>query len=437
MVQEVYTILITNFLFSLAGEILLTISFSHNSSCVDLNDVTDYGSHVRKHPDIQIESPSRSFNGSSSAPSPLRVEDIAYSKEEKSCAQKTLAGRIAQMFNKNPDTASSRGVDLLEVPETAKPEVLDDQREDQSSSVSFEEAMKTMESRDQGSEVPSNLPGGVLVDQMYEIAPQDLNSLLFSPDSSFARAVADVQGNTELQLGPWQFENGSESLKRVVTYIKAASKLLKATKGIEEQKYLKADGKVFAVLASVNTPDVMYGSTFRIELLYCITPGPELSSGEQSSHLVISWRANFLQNTMMKGMIENGARSGLKESYEQYATFLSQTVKPVDSNGMGLNKEQILASLQTEPQSEWKLAVHYFANFTVVSSIFMGFYVLIHIWLATASTVQGLEFLGLDLPDSIGEFIVCGVLVLQGERVLKLFSRFMQARNQTSNVRIL
>ncbi|KAJ0081669.1 hypothetical protein Patl1_09653 [Pistacia atlantica] len=414
------------------GEILLSISFSHSSSGMDLNGITDYGSHVRKHPDIQIESPSRSFNGPSSAPSPSRVEDIAYSKEEKSCAQKTLAGRIAQMFNKNPDTASSRGVDLLEVPETAKPEVLDDKCEDQSSSVSFEEAMKTMESRDQGSEVPSNLPGGLLVDQIYVIAPQDLNSLLFSPDSSFVRAVADVQGNTELQLGPWKFENGSESLKRVVTYIKAASKLIKATKGIEEQKYLKADGKVFAVLASVNTPDLMYGSTFRIELLYCITPGPELSSGEQSSHLVISWRANFVQNTMMKSMIENGARSGLKESYEQYATFLSQTVKPVDSKDMGLNKEQILASLQTESQSDWKLAVHYFANFTVVSSIFMGFYVLIHIWLATGSTIQGLEFVGLDLPDSIGELIVCGVLVLQGERVLKLFSRFMQARNQKS-----
>lgn len=437
MVQETYTVLITNFLSSFAGEILLAISFSHNSSFVHLNSITDYGSHARKHPDITIESPARSFNDPSSATVPLRAEDITCSKEEKSCAQRTLAGRIAQMFNKNPDTASSRGVELLEIPETAKPEILDDKCEDQSSSVSFEEAMKAMESTDQGSDVPSNLPGGVLVDQMYIIAPQALNSLLFSPDSSFAREVADVQGNTELQLGQWNFESGSESLKRVVTYIKAASKLIKATKGIEEQKYLKADGKVFAVLASVNTPDVMYGSTFRIELLYCITPGPELSSGEQSSHLVISWRANFMQSTMMKSMIENGARTGLRESYEHYATFLSQTVKPVDSKDMGSDKEQILASLQTEPQSDWKLAVHYFANFTVVSLIFMGFYVLIHIWLATASTIQGLEFVGLDLPDSIGELIVCGVLVLQGERVLKLFSRFMQARNQKSIVHIL
>ncbi|KAI3742762.1 hypothetical protein L1987_60457 [Smallanthus sonchifolius] len=46
------------------------------------------------------------------------------------------------------------------------------------------------------------------------------------------------------------------------------------------------------------------------------------------------------------------------------------------------------------------------------------------------STIQGLEFGGLDLPDSIGEVVVCGVLVLQGERVMHLISRFMQARVQ-------
>ena len=136
----------------------------------------------------------------------------------------------------------------------------------------------------------------------------------------------------------------------------------------------------------------------------------------------------------MKGMIENGARQGLKDSYEQYATLLSQNVKPADSKDLGSNKDQVLASLQAEPQSDWKLAVQYFANFTVVSTLFIGFYMMVHIWLATPSTIQGLEFVGLDLPDSLGEFIVCGVLVLQGERVLGLISRFMQARVQKGNI---
>lgn len=129
---------------------------------------------------------------------------------------------------------------------------------------------------------------------------------------------------------------------------------------------------------------------------------------------------NFLQSTMMKGMIEGGARQGIKESFEQYQKLLSQNVKPADVKEMGSEKDF----------TNWKLAVQYFTNFTVISSIFMGFYVLVHVWLAMPSTTQGLEFVGLDLPDSIGELIVCGVLVLQGKRVLELMSRFMQARVQ-------
>jgi hypothetical protein len=399
---------------------------------LDLNYNDDHGSN----------SPSRSFNGPSNSTSPVRSEEIASSKEEKPYAQKSLAGRIAQIFNKHSDTASSsstssRFIDLSEAPEIAGPEVYENKSDDQSFSDTFEEVMRTMESRDQGSEVPSNLPGGVVLDQLYQIAPPDLNCLLFSPDSSFYKSFADLQGTTELQLGSWKFENGGEILKRVVTYIKAASKLVKAVKATEEQTYLKADGKVFSVFASVSTPDVMYGSTFKVELLYCITPGPELPSGEQSSHLVVSWRMNFLQSTMMKGMIENGARQGIKDSFDQYGSLLSQNVKPVDSKELGSNKEQVLASLQAELQSDWKLAVRYFANFMVVSTIFMGLYVLVHIWLATPSKIQGLEFVGLDLPDSIGELIVCGVLVLQGERLLRLISRFMQARVQKGNISLV
>uniref|UniRef100_A0A5B7ALW6 C2 and GRAM domain-containing protein n=1 Tax=Davidia involucrata TaxID=16924 RepID=A0A5B7ALW6_DAVIN len=413
------------------GQILLTICFSQTNSLMDSQLVGDHVLSPRKYAEMTMDSPSRPSSGPLRSPSPLRSEEVASSKEDKSQPQTTFAGRIAQIFNKNGDTSStttSRGLDSSEISETARPDVYEDKFEEQSSSGTFEEAIKTMESKDQGSEIPSNLPGGVLLDQLYVIAPLDLNSLLFSPDSDFPKTYADLVGTTELQQGPWKFENGGENLKRVVTYIKAASKLIKAVKATEEHTYLKADGKVFVVLASVSTPDVPYGSSFKTELLYCITPGHELPSGEQSSRLVISWRVNFLQSTMMKGMIEGGARQGLKDTFEQYANLLSQNVKLVDMKDIGSSKEQVLASLQVEPQSDWKLAVQYFANFTVISTIFMGLYALVHIWLAMPSTIQGLEFVGLDLPDSIGELIVCGVLVLQGKRVLELISRFMQAR---------
>ncbi|XWS18076.1 hypothetical protein CRYUN_Cryun32bG0010800 [Craigia yunnanensis] len=415
------------------GEILLNIYFSQNNSFMDFNCNGDHASSLRKHADMSIKDLPKSFSGSSNSPSPVRQEDNVSSKEEKSSTQKSLAGRIAQMFNKNFDTAptnSTRGSDLMEIPELSGGDISDDNSDDLSSSVSFEEAMKALGSRDQGSEIPSNLPGGVLLDQLYVIAPTELNFLLFSPDSSFPKSLAEVQGSTDPQFGHWEFDNGGESLKRVYSYIRAPTKLIKAVKATEEQTYIRADGKTFAVLAAVSTPDVMYGSTFKTEVLYCITPGPELPSGELSSHLVISWRMNFLQSTMMKSLIENGARQGLKESFEQFVTLLAQTIKSVDSMDIGLNKEQLLGSLQAEPQSDWKLAVQYFANFTLASTVFMSFYVIVHIWLAAPSTIQGLEFVGLDLPDSIGEFIVCGVLVLQGERLMQLISRFMQARAQ-------
>ncbi|KDP35532.1 hypothetical protein JCGZ_08970 [Jatropha curcas] len=415
------------------GEILLGICFSQNNAFVDSNSSGDPVSQLRKNADTVAKSPSRSFGGPSNSSSPGRFEEIESFKEEKPGAPKTFAVRICQMFNKNSDTTpavGSKSIDNLEPPEIAVSEVCDDTSDDPSSPEDFVEIMRVMESKDVGNEIPSNLPGGVLIDQSYVIAPQDLNSMIFAPDSSFQRSLAEVQGTTEQQFGPWKFENGGESLKRMVTYMKAATKLVRAVKVYEEQTYLKADGKAFAVFVVSSTPDVMYGNTFKIELLYCITSGPELSSGEQTSHLVLSWRMNFLQSTMMKGMIENGAKQGLKDSYEQFSSVLSQTVKPVDLKDMGSTKEQVLASLQAESQSNWKLAVQYFANFTVVSTVFIGLYVLLHIWISPSSTIQGLEFVGLDLPDSIGEVIVCGVLVLQCERVLELLSRFMQARVQ-------
>lgn len=415
----------------ITGEILLTICFSQNNTLFDLPTVGDPVILPRKYAESTMGSPARS--SPLRASSPMRTEDLVSSKEEKSYAP-SFAGRIAQIFNKNVDTASVSSIDATEASELSESldsVILEYKSEEQTSSIDFEEMMKNMEMRDQGSEVPSSLSGGVVLDQLYATSPRELNSILFSPDSDFLKSASDAQGSTDLQIGPWAFETGGESLKRVVSYTKAASKLIKALKATEEHTYLKADGKTYAVLSSVSTPDAPYGKTFKAEVLYCITQGPEQPSGEQSSRLEVSWRMNFLQSTMMKGMIEGGARQGIKDNFDQYGKLLSQNVKPLDLKDVGSEKDQMLASLQVERQSDWKLAVQYFANFTVISTFLMGLYVLLHVWLAMPSTVQGLEFVGLDLPDSIGELIVCGVLVLQGKRVLEFMSRFMQARMQT------
>ncbi|XP_019183991.1 PREDICTED: C2 and GRAM domain-containing protein At1g03370-like isoform X2 [Ipomoea nil] len=350
------------------GQILLTICFPRNNLLGDTQAGGDLAPLTKKNTDAGSESIPR--NLSFNFPSPGRLEETSSFKDEKSNPQ-TLVGRLYQIFNKNGDgvpvSSSVKVPDIPDISESVGSLDNGDTQEERLSSVSFEEMMKSMETREQESELPSNLPG-VVVDQIFATAPRELNSLLFSPDSNFLKSLMNMQGSTELNVGPWKFENGSENLKRVVCSIKAPSKLVKALKATEEQTYMKADGKTYAISCTVSTPDAPYGSTFRTEVLYCITSGPELPSGEESSRLVVSWRMNFLQSTMMKSLIENGARQGS--------------------------------------------------------------YVLLHILLATPSTIQGLEFAGLDLPDSIGELIVCGVLVLQGKRVLDLVSRFMQARVQ-------
>ncbi|CAA7407157.1 unnamed protein product [Spirodela intermedia] len=422
------------------GEILLRICLSQNSSPDDgvrlsFSDASG-ASLVHMSGELARDSKSSSSDMSGKYSEVPGVEGSGSFNEENSMAP-SIFNRIYQIFtwgypevvpSKEPDSSTQAVIPVD--PETCGSQPVENACENASPDVSFDELMTKLIAKDLGKEMPNNLSGGVLLDQAYVVAPAVLNTLLFSPDSNFIPSLAEIQGTTGMQLGPWRLDEGGDSLKREVTYTKAATRLIKAVKATEEHTYLKADGKSYAVLMSVSTPDVPCGSYFRTELLYCIMPGPELRLEDQSSRLVISWRMNFLQSTIMKGMIENGAKQGLGDSYVQFANLLSQSVKPVDSKDLNSGKEQILASLIVERESSFRLALRFLGNFTVLSSVFGILYVLAHILLANPSTIQGLEFSSLDLPDSIGEIIVSGVIVLQGERVLRMIGRFLQARKQ-------
>ncbi|XP_042950527.1 C2 and GRAM domain-containing protein At5g50170 isoform X3 [Carya illinoinensis] len=340
---------------------------------------------------------------------------------------KTIANRLEKIFHKNEEAL--RSDDSSELSSTLSD--YEDCMEEHSSSCSFVEAIEMMQSRYNGQDkMPENLQGGILLDQLYIVSSHDLNAFLFSPDSQFSKNLAEVQGTKDVQEGPWMWKSGATSdLTRAVSYTKAATKLVKAVKATEEQTYIRADGREFVVSVSVSTPDVPYGSTFKVELLYKIMPGPELSSGEELSHLVVSWGINFLQKTMMRGMIEGGVRQGLKESFDQFASLLTQNFKIFDMVSVS-NKDDVLETLGAEHRSDWQLATEYFWNLTVVSAIFMAMYFLVHSLLSEPSNLQGLEFKGLDLPDSLGELITSGILVIQLERVYNMISHFIQARLQ-------
>ena len=425
------------------GEICLTISLSQNHSeetaalahwaSDDLASNSDKSAELVKGsslPNIPIEI--------STAVS--ESDEIEVIKEDKSNGGPSFVNMLYQIFKPKDTEAPAPSLsnldsspDVLEETPSTSSQSPEKQDQEASASMTFDELLKAFGSRHEGKEMPDNLSGGVLLDQVYAVAPSDLNALMFSSSSDFLQSLAKMQGTTGLDIQQWRLENDGEILKRVISYTKAPTKLVKAVKAMEDVTYLKADGEMFAVLASASTPEVPFGNNFRVEVLTCIMPGPELPDDEKSSRLVVSWRLNFLQSTMMKSMIENGARQGLKDNYAQFSELLARTFRPVDAKDTIENNE-VLSSVQPEQESDWKLAFRIFGNFALLSSIFAFVYVSAHIILASPSIIQGLEFPGLDLPDSAGEVVVCGVLVLQGQRVLNMIGRFIQAKRQRGSI---
>ncbi|KAL4347535.1 hypothetical protein GQ457_17G019330 [Hibiscus cannabinus] len=337
---------------------------------------------------------------------------------------KAIAGRLDKLFHKNKD------VSRTDDSPSEFSSTVSDHEEEHSSNCSFEEAIELMQLEHNQDDVPENLDGGVLVDQMYMLSPCDLNKFLFAPDSQFLKDMAQLQGTTDVQEGPWMWKSEDVScLTRVITYTKAATKLVKAVKATEEQTYIKASGHEFAILVTVSTPEVPCGSTFKVELLYKIMPGPEVPTGEESSRLIVSWRVDFQQSTMMRSMIEGGVKQGLKESFDQFSDLIAQNLKVLDPMELS-DRDHMLSALETEHQSDWELAIEYFANFTVVFTVFLVLYFMLHVLLCDSSTIQGLEIDGLDLPDSFGELLTSGILVILLQHVYNMVSHFIQARLQ-------
>ncbi|KAG6389245.1 hypothetical protein SASPL_150709 [Salvia splendens] len=394
-----------------SGELLLALSLHGRHQETSMSTSPESHNHLQGESRIQ--------NGYASPPAPRKSNEGKH-------LMKALAGRLEKLFHNKDEAPRDETSSDLSTQSDNEDRVMETSSEDST----FEELIEQLlQSGNGNGEMPEDLRGGILLDQTYRVSPKDLNVVLFGPNSEFRRNLAELQGTSDMQeeLWRWRLEREKSYLRRVVTYTKPASKLVKAVKATEEQTYVKADCSEFAVRVKVSTPDVPYGNTFNVELLYKIMPGVTSSSEGESARLVISWAVTFSQTTMMKGMIESGARQGLKESFEQFSTLLSQrfeVVKDVDT----LDKDRVLATMETENQGDSDLGIHYFWNFTVVSTVFLLLHVVVHICLCQPSVIQGLEFEGLDLPDSFGELITSGILIIQLERVYSMVSHFVEAK---------
>jgi hypothetical protein len=252
-------------------------------------------------------------------------------EDDDDAAASSVVKVLSRYFRKSADNAACIAMDADSMDQFQETAVVNSEScengKNGTPEVSFDELMKTMESKDQGCGMPGNLHGDILVEQSYIIKSAELNAMLFSANSDFWPEVAEVQGLSGFQIDHWKHENDENSLKRTLTYTKAATCLVKSVKATEEQTYLKAAGNSFAVLSSVSTPDVPYGNYFKSEVMYCIIPGPQLPSEEQTSQLTISWRLKFLQSTMMKSLLENREKQDLRERYAQFTEILSQKIK--------------------------------------------------------------------------------------------------------------
>ncbi|BBN07769.1 hypothetical protein MPTK1_4g06300 [Marchantia polymorpha subsp. ruderalis] len=272
-------------------------------------------------------------------------------------------------------------------------------------------------------DLPPPLPQGILLDQPYAVSMKEMNALIFKPESPFIKQLGEVQKTTEYIENPWK-KCGSDPMKRTISYRKAPTALVSAVVAAEEQTYLRADDKGFAVLCVVATPDVPYGKCFLCEVLFVITPGLPTETGEKTCNLQISWRLNFVQSTMASGFIVKGANGGLKESFAVFAEVMSQSAKPLDGS---VGKVVSLGS-DVIPRTDWQLAKEYFGNYTVLLTVLGLLFVLLHIFLSKTRARQGLEFWGVDLPDSLGELLICALITRQVERVGRMGQKFLLAR---------
>jgi hypothetical protein len=114
-------------------------------------------------------------------------------------------------------------------------------------------------------EIPAPLSGGVVLDQMYSVSAKALNAILFKPGSAFVQDLIASQRSTDYAEEPWR-KAENEPIKRTISYVKAATKLVKAVRATEVQTYTRADDKCFVVSSTCATPDAPYGGNFVVEL---------------------------------------------------------------------------------------------------------------------------------------------------------------------------
>ncbi|KAG0620711.1 hypothetical protein M758_4G237500 [Ceratodon purpureus] len=347
--------------------------------------------------------------------------DAQWVARKLSSAIKKHGGSMKHSESGSPSSTQSRSTErLIEVEPFQNRDVSDVSSEDE------DLALTSIFSGDDGQcvstsprEFPSPLSGGVVVDQKYGVSAKALNAIIFKSGSAFTRDLLQAQKMTDYVEEPWK-KAGNGPITRSVSYTRAATKLFKAVEAFETQTYLRADDEGFCVLLSSSTPDAPCGGSFVVEMQVAILALPDVPSGEKSCHLQISWRVNFLQSTMMKGVIESGARNGIRETYAVYEEVLSRHAPPLSSRSVSSCDDEKLIS-------DWEIACDYFKKWDVLLALVSMSFILLHIALALPKRKSGLDFWIISFPDSLIELFTSAIVVVQVERVAIMVYNFIRS----------
>ena len=157
-----------------------------------------------------------------------------------------------------------------------------------------------------------------IADVTFPLSIHKLNRLMFSHDSMFAGVFFRAKGYSEINVEPW-----SDDGKREVKYLIPKSGMLKANHATEAQEYVVKGNGAYVVHVTSSTPEVMYGSTFKVQLQFCLVPdGPT----GRNSRLKITAEMHWLSSPFMKRVIAQGAKSGVTACYELYTRELHKCI---------------------------------------------------------------------------------------------------------------
>ncbi|KAF3793657.1 C2 and GRAM domain-containing protein [Nymphaea thermarum] len=186
------------------GEILIAISLYSRSNTDSTLSSSPVPSDADSREVVCFESPGRSPYEKTDSVS----EEASSGAEEKKPIKRFTGRLVRSLLHKNKEVMSnSVGAAILQSDESSDNGSVSG---DPLANFNFEKALQTMRETNQENGMPDNLQGGILLDKQYLISCENLNALLFAPNSQLMKELTELQGTTNLDEEVVEFDMPEE-----------------------------------------------------------------------------------------------------------------------------------------------------------------------------------------------------------------------------------